>query len=145
MSGLKDKRYHNAAGELSAEITEVRNYLQQRGDIKQAILFGSLVTGRERGDSDIDIAIEKKHSLSAVEKVKLIEQLALITGRAIDLIDLNTAGEPVLGQIINNGKRLLGTDTAFSELALKHLYAKTDFVPYIERSLKERRQNWLNN
>jgi len=145
MNGLQDKRYHNATGELSDEITKVAGYLQQRGDIKQAILFGSLVIGRERLDSDIDLAIEKNHRLNADEKVELIEQLALITGRAIDLIDLKTAGEPILGQIINKGKRLHGTDTAFAEIALKHIYAQVDFVPYIERSLKERRQKWLNN
>ena len=68
-------------------MTEVVNYLQQRGDIKQAILFGSLATGREGADSDIDLAIEKDHRLIADEIVELIEQLALITGRAVDLID----------------------------------------------------------
>jgi len=145
MSSLQDNRCHNTTGEQSAEMTEVVNYLQQRGDIKQAILFGSLATGREGADSDIDLAIEKDHRLIADEIVELIEQLALITGRAVDLIDLKTAGEPILGQIINNGKRMHGTDTAFAEIVLKHLYAEADFVPYIERTLKERRQKWLNN
>ncbi|HDH17064.1 MAG TPA: nucleotidyltransferase domain-containing protein, partial [Gammaproteobacteria bacterium] len=56
-------------------MTEVVNYLQQRGDIKQAILFGSLATGREGADSDIDLAIEKDHRLIADEIVELIEQL----------------------------------------------------------------------
>ena len=51
----------------------------------------------------------------------------------------------MLGQIINGGKRILGADVDFAELALKHLYAQEDFVPYIERTLKERRQKWINS
>ena len=145
MSKFKGKPCRDKVGKLSAEIAAVSDYLQKRDDIKQAVLFGSLATSRVRPDSDIDIAIEKTHPLSAKEKAELIEQLALITGRAVDLIDLRTAGEPILGQIINHGKRLLGTDTAFAETALKHLYAQADFVPYIERTLKERRQQWLDN
>ncbi len=145
MRRFQDKPCSDKASKLSAEITKVSDYLKKRDDIKQAVLFGSLVTGRIRQDSDIDIAIEKKHALSARGKAELIEQLALITGRAVDLVDLKTAGEPILGQIINHGVRLLGTDADFSETALKHLYAQADFVPYIERTLKERRHQWLDD
>ena len=141
MSKLQGK----ATGQSSAEIAEVTDFLRQQKGIEQAILFGSLSTGKERANSDVDIAIEKKHPLSAEEKVELISQLALITGRAVDLIDLSTAGEPILGQILKYGKRLLGSDTAFAKTALKHLYAQADFVPYIERTLKERRQQWLDS
>ena len=143
MSSLQNNK-NQAVGKLSAEITGVTDYLQQRGDIKQAILFGSLAAGLERPDSDIDLAIEKKHPLSAKEKAELIGELAVITGRAVDLIDLKTAGEPILGQILKYGKRLFGSDADYAEVSLKHLYAQADFVPYIDRTLKERRQQWLD-
>ncbi len=143
MSKFQDKPCREVG--LSAEITEVADYLQQRGDIEQAILFGSLAMGHARQNSDIDLAIERKYPLSAKEKAELIGQIALITGRAVDLVDLSTAGEPILGQVVRHGKRLFGTDNAFAETALKHLYAQTDFVPYIERTLKERRRQWLDN
>ncbi len=39
MSSLQNNK-NQAVGKLSAEITGVTDYLQQRGDIKQAILFG---------------------------------------------------------------------------------------------------------
>lgn len=141
------KQYSNQTNklnaELASEITRVTAFLRQQEDISLAILFGSLSTGNVHQESDIDIAIEKKQPLSAEEKVELISQLALLTGRAVDLVDLSTAGEPILGQILKHGKRLIGTDTAFAEIALKNLYAQEDFVPYIERTLKERRQQWL--
>ncbi len=142
--GKQRNNLHNQnATELSSEIADVTAFLRQQEDIQLAILFGSLATGKVRQESDIDIAIEKKQSLSAEEKIELISQLALITGRAVDLVDLSTVGEPILGQILKYGKRLTGTDTVFAEMALKHLYAQADYVPYIERTLKERRQQWL--
>ncbi len=70
--------------------------------------------------------------------------MALITGRAVDLVDLYTIGEPILGQVLKYGKRLIGDDATYAETVLKHLYAQADFVPYIERTLKIRRQQWLN-
>jgi len=143
------KQYNNQTNklnaELVAEVSRVTDFLRQQKGINLAILFGSLSTGNVHRESDMDIAIGKKQPLSAEEKVELISQLALLTGRAIDLIDLSTVGEPILGQILKYGKRLTGTDTAFAELALKNLYAQEDFVPYIERVLKERRQQWLAN
>ncbi len=143
------KQYNNLknkyTAELASEIARVTAFLRQQEDINLAILFGSLSTGNVHQESDIDIAIEKKQPLSTEEKLELISQLALLTGRAVDLVDLSTAGEPILGQILKHGKRLMGTDTAFAEIALKHLYAQEDFVPYIERVLKERRQQWLTS
>ncbi len=130
---------------LASEIAEVTAFFHQQKDIQLVILFGSLATGKVRQKSDIDIAIEKKQPLSAEEKIELISQLALITGRAVDLVDLSTVGEPILGQILKHGKRLIGTDTVFAEVVLKHLYAQADFVPYIKRTLTERRQQWLAN
>lgn len=132
------------SGAFSAEIDDLTNYLRQQSDIKLAILFGSLATGKARSDSDIDIGIQKKHPLSASEKAEVIGQLALITGRSVDLVDLSVAGEPILGQILKYGKRLFGSDAAYAEISLKHLYAQADFVPYIDRTLKERRQQWLD-
>ena len=132
------------SGAFSAEIDELTNYLRQQSGIKFAILFGSLATGKARSDSDIDIGIQKKHPLSAGEKAEVIGQLALITGRPVDLVDLSVAGEPILGQILKYGKRLFGSDAAYAEVSLKHLYAQADFVPYIDRTLKERRQQWLD-
>jgi len=143
ISGMS-KNHEKTCRDLPTEISDVTNYLRQQGDIELAILFGSLATGKAGVDSDVDLAIQKKSKLSPDEKFEMIEQLALITGRAVDLVDLRLAGEPILGQILKYGKRLLGSDAAYAEIGLKHLYAQADFVPYIERTLKERRMQWLD-
>jgi predicted nucleotidyltransferase len=111
-------------------------------DIVLAILFGSAAAGKERAESDIDVAIDVGHVLTADEKMTLIAKLADTTGRSADLVDLRIVGEPLLGQILTHGERILGNDIRYAELTRKHLFDKTDFLPYRERILLERRQAW---
>ena len=50
--------------------------------------------------------------------------------RPVDLIDLHEVGEPLLGQIIAHGKRVLGSDASYGNLISRHLYAESDSMPY---------------
>lgn len=117
--------------------------LKARANIRQAILFGSLAQGTQQPDSDIDIALDLGRPLNAKEKFDLIEEIAALTGRSVDLIDLQTVGEPLLGQILKNGKRLLGTNTQYAELIKRHVFDEADFMPYYRRILKHRRDAWI--
>jgi len=135
---------------LNSITTELQGFFEAEGDVELAILFGSMATGKFSANSDVDIAIRKKgvrplNVLTAQQKIYLIEQIAKITGRAVDLVDLSMIGEPLLGQIIKYGQRLLGTDASYAELALRNIYAQEDFVPYMTRTLKERRQQWISS
>ena len=121
----------------------IRKYLENQGDIRLAIVFGSLATGRARPDSDLDIAVAADAPLTAERKMALIAGLAGVTGRSVDLIDLKTVGEPLLGQILAGGKRLLGSDQAHAELLRRHLFDQADFLPLRKRMLRERREAWL--
>ena len=108
-----------------------------------AVLFGSGAAGRQRADSDLDIAVAAAQPLSAAEKMALIEALAERTGRPIDLIDLKVVAEPLLGQIVRHGRRLLGSDDAYGQLISRHLIEQADFMPYRSRVLAERRAAWI--
>jgi len=136
---------YNSSDKLQPEIEALRVYLEKVSEIELAILFGSMATGCYTANSDVDLAIKKNRPISVQQKVKLIEQVALLTGRAVDLVDLSVVGEPLLGQILKYGKRLSGSDAAYAAIGLKHVYAQADFVPYIQRTLKERRQKWLGS
>jgi len=131
--------------QVTADVTALKLILEQEQDITIAILFGSMATGKYSRNSDIDLAVKKERPLSSSSKIHLIEKVTQATGRAVDLIDLSIVGEPLLGQIIKHGKRLLGSNEDYANLALKHIYAQEDFVPYIERTLKERRLKWINS
>lgn len=108
-----------------------------------AILFGSLAAGEGRVESDLDLAVDAGRRLTASEKMALISELAGSTGRPVDLVDLHAVGEPLLGQILRHGKRILGSDTHYANLIRRHLFDQADFLPYRNRILAERRQAWI--
>jgi hypothetical protein len=81
--------------------------------------------------------------LSANEKIELIAALAQQVGRPIDLVDLYAAPEPLLGQVLCHGRRILGTDVTFATLLSRHLIDQADFAPIQNRILAERRMAWI--
>jgi predicted nucleotidyltransferase len=111
--------------------------------IRLAILFGSLAGGEGRSESDLDLAVDAGRRLTAGEKMALISELAGSTGRPVDLVDIQAIGEPLLGQILQHGKRILGSDTLYANLIRRHLFDQADYLPYRNRILAERRQAWI--
>jgi len=123
----------------------ISRILEGHPEIRLALLFGSVATGRATPESDLDVAIKAERALSSLDKTALIEELAEATGRPVDLIDLATAGEPLLGQILRNGKRLTGSPSELAKLMISHLGQQADFLPYRERILAERRRKWTGS
>jgi predicted nucleotidyltransferase len=117
--------------------------LRTQPSIELAVLFGSLATGRAGDGSDVDLAVDAGRPLSAQEKIALISEVGAATGRPVDLVDLHTVGEPLLGEILRDGRRLLGSDPRYAEWICRHLHDAADFLPYVQRMLAERRTSWL--
>ncbi len=111
--------------------------------VRQALLFGTVASGLARAGSDLDIAVAGEHPLTIEERISLIGALAEHFGRAVDLIDLDQASEPLLGQILRHGRRILGSDTLYGGLINRHVLAMADFMPYRKRILAERRMAWI--
>lgn len=130
-----------AQGRDAAAVAEVLRHALP--GIRQAWLFGSVAAGTATAGSDLDVAVDAGRPLGVKERVALIEALALCSGRPVDLVDLKTAGEPLLGQILTRGVRLLGSDADYAELLRRHLFDAEDFQPYVSRMLRERRQAWI--
>ena len=125
-------------------IKQLHAFFAPHGDVELVILFGSLAQGKARPDSDLDIAVMYQHTLTQEQRRQLIEQLALQFGRPVDLIDLRTAGEPLLGQIFK-GLRVLGSDENYARCLTRHLIDAADFLPLQQRILKQRRERWTNS
>jgi uncharacterized protein len=122
---------------------QLREVIARFPQITLVVLFGSIASGSYGEDSDLDIAVSAQSPLIQEEKIALVGALAESTGRAIDLIDLNTVTEPLLGQIVRHGRRILGSDTLFGQLIYRHLIEQADFMPYRTRLLAERREAWI--
>ena len=124
-------------------IQKATEALARHPDIKLAIVFGSVASGQARPDSDIDIAVQADRPLTTRQTMRLIEDVAMATGRPVDLIDLARVGEPLLGEIVRHGQRILGSNHDLAELRLRHVYLNEDFMPYVRRMLDERNRAWL--
>ena len=120
----------------------IRAILERHGNIRLAILFGSLASGRATPQSDVDVAVLADNPIDAGFRMALMDELAVAAGRPVDLIDLHTAGEPLLGQILKRGVRLFGDDADYAELIKRHVFEEADFMPYRRRILAERRRAW---
>lgn len=127
----------------ASDIPGVPAVLALHPELRLVVLFGSVATGRARADSDLDIAVRAERPLSPEQRLTLIGELAEATGRPVDLVDLATVGEPLLGQILTHGIRLLGSDEQFARLLVQHLMDEADFLPYRRRILEERRKAWI--
>ena len=121
---------------------QLRDVLAGFPTVVLAVLFGSIALGRQRSDSDLDIAVAAHRALTAAEKIAITEALAERTGRPVDLVDLKVVAEPLLGQIVRHGRRLLGSDSAYGQLISRHLFEQADFMPYRARVLADRRAAW---
>jgi len=133
-----------AAKSVSYALDEgVKQMLKKHPKIKLALLFGSLAKGEAGAESDIDLAVAGNRPLEINEKIQLIEELAQLTGRPVDLVDLTTVGEPLLGQIIKKGKKIISDNALYAEIIKKHLFNQQDFMPYKRRILDEARRKWI--
>jgi len=124
-------------------INEVEAALAQHPDIKLAYVFGSVAGNKAGPGSDVDVAVLAETPLDVEYKIQLISDIASATGRPVDLIDLATVGEPLLGQILRYGVRIQGDAALHAQWVTRHIFNNEDFMPYVKRMLAERRQRWI--
>ena len=135
---------------MTTRVSELGEYFCAQDDIDLAILFGSFGTAAERPDSDVDVAVLSKlmsapaHALSIERRMAMVTALAELTGRSIDLIDMATADIPILGAVLTTGRTLIARDPELRPtLLVRYLIDAADFMPYYERTLRERRASWI--
>lgn len=120
--------------------------LRSHGGVTAAWLFGSVAAGSAGMSSDVDVAVLGPTPLSSDEKKELIERLAHAAGRPVDLIDLQTTRGPIVGRILQDGRRLFCDDTTlYAELLKRWWFDKADWIPYRRRILKTRRERWIES
>ncbi len=128
------------------EIQSLISYLESQEQIELAWVFGSVASDTAKQQSDVDIAIRSKESLSTEIRQLLIEDIAELLGRPVDLIDYSSANPVLKRQFMINGKLIVNKNPNLYSESLKGLWFETqDWQPYRERILKERRQAWINS
>ena len=85
-------------------------------NIQAVYLFGSAVRHDVHSNSDIDLAVFHKQAVDKLQLWKLAQELAVIAGKDVDLIDLNNASTVMQMQVVSQGKRLMCRDTVACEI-----------------------------
>lgn len=125
-------------------VSRLRTYLYGEPDLLLAYVFGSVAEGHQRPDSDLDVAVYPKQALTSERKAELISALARIAGRPVDVIDLRTAGPHIARQAIRGRLLFTRSPAIKADLIFRTLVDVADFLPYRQRLLKERREQWIH-
>ena len=75
----------NLDEEIKSEVKEVVNLLKENG-CKRVYLFGSIVNGKFKKDSDIDVAIS---GLEPKKFIMVYSKIMMTIDRKVDLVDLD--------------------------------------------------------
>jgi predicted nucleotidyltransferase len=126
------------------EMDRMTALLSAQPDIVFATVFGSVAEGTQRPDSDLDIGVLADAPLGPQRRQQLIREMAQVTGRPVDLVDLHDAGPVVLLSALR-GQRLLGRGSAANAALLVRAWTDAaDFLPVREDILRRRRAAWTN-
>ncbi len=125
-------------------VEQIRIFLENDPEIQQAILFGSYATDTYTKRSDMDLAIQLRGPMKKEKKLSYLAKLQDCIDVELDLVDLHQVGQPLLSQILKYGQRLKGSSVLYAELAVKNVNTAQDFLPYIKRMLRERRERLLS-
>lgn len=83
-----------------AEIKQKVVPILERYHARRAGLFGSVVRGEMRRNSDIDILVELGDEFSLLDVVRINRELAEALGRKVDLVEYETIKPLIRGRIL---------------------------------------------
>jgi predicted nucleotidyltransferase len=108
--------------------------------LKLILIFGSFARGRQRKDSDLDIAVFGSKGISFNEEIKIIGELSSIFRKNVDLSVLNTANPLLTFQASKNSILLYGSKEDFLKFKMYAFSRYNDYFPYfaMERSLNKK-------
>lgn len=109
----------------AAELNRLAGVLKEA---QFAILYGSLVSGALREDSDVDLAVMYPSALDADRLIRLVGEVSAVFGRDADLLDLRRAGPIIKMQVLQFGRPVIVNDQdAFERFRMYTPSAYFDF------------------
>jgi len=116
---------------------KIEKYFRDKGDILLAFIFGSAVSGRFTGQSDVDIAVLFSNAFDASGFMKIRNEAADAAGREIDLVVLNDASPVIRMQVLKNGKMIKSTSTSIYRTFIVRTVKEYDDLLFIKKKPKK--------
>ena len=98
--------------------------------LKLVMLFGSFANGRNRKDSDLDIAVLGEKEISFKKSIDLVNEFTKVFHKNIDLAVLNHANPLLLHQASKGSILLYGEKKEFLAFKLYAFHRYNDYMPY---------------
>ncbi|MDO8512349.1 MAG: nucleotidyltransferase domain-containing protein [bacterium] len=114
------------------KITELTKKFQ----LKLVVVFGSFATGKQRKDSDLDIAVLGMKDVFFKEHVDLINELSAIFNKEVDLTILNKANPLLSFQVSKNPILLYGDRRDLLKFKLNAFKIYHNYAPFFEMERK---------
>jgi len=109
-------------------ILKLKTYFQEDTNVLFAFIFGSYVKGRDKRESDLDVAVFFNNPPEGLDLLGYINKLSDILEKDVHLIVLNNASPMLRHQVVKYGIRLIKKDeslyTRFREKTM------TDYEEY---------------
>ena len=94
----------------------ITSYLNKQADIVAVYLFGSTIKDCARKDSDLDLAVLFREDMDAFyrfdQKLQLTNELEELVQLKIDLVDLRSADDYFIHQVMKNKLLLIDKNTS---------------------------------
>ncbi|RKZ65095.1 MAG: hypothetical protein DRQ48_11945, partial [Gammaproteobacteria bacterium] len=122
--------------------TELNGLVGTLGEVLFALLYGSLVSGVARADSDVDLAVMYPSPLGTDRLIRLVGEVSAVFGRPVDLVDLRQAGPIIKMQILQNGHPVIINDrSAFERF---RMYTPSEYFDFklCRRPVEENLKAW---
>lgn len=123
---------------MPVNLSPILETLQQNDKVSAAWLFGSVATGKDRPDSDIDIAILFIEGLDKQTRfdmrLAIAAELSSLTGREVDVIDMQASPLFLQHQVRRSGYLLFEKNHAYRvDYDVKSRRQYLDFSPRLEK------------
>jgi predicted nucleotidyltransferase len=89
---------------------EIREFLDKRGEVSLAFIFGSFAEGRLNKESDVDIALLFRVEPDISTLTDIMNGISDIVKRDVDIVVLNNASPIIRMQVLRKGRLLKKVD-----------------------------------
>ena len=104
--------------------------IAKKHGLKLVLLFGSFAVGKNREDSDMDIAVLGNKDISFQKSIDLIGEFSRVFHENIDLALLNHANPLLLHQVNQKPVLLFGSAKNYFSFKLYAFHRYNDYLPY---------------
>jgi predicted nucleotidyltransferase len=122
------------------DLTAIAEIIRERTKVVAVYVFGSVAIGRNRPDSDIDIAMIGPHAVDSLSIEELKEKVSTYLQIEVDLIDFVSAPPPLQAEIMRYGKKIRVWDqyqlaTIFMNALRCYQKLNEERLPLLEKKL----------